>query len=172
MATVSEAVKVAVIDDGWTGPVHPPAPRAATAADKRGTRGRPVTLAGLARAEAIASNEAGAAHAAATADVPVATSEDLAWADVALVATPTRYGDLAARRTAAPRHPGWPLGPGRARRAGPPGLRPTGITRAGRDGTLLVVDRCVDQVGASTVPPGRPSHPPAQSLGGLRRAAA
>ena len=94
---MSDAVKVAVIYYSATGSVHTMAERAAAAAEKAGAEVRLRRVAELAPAEAIASNEAWAAHAATTAGVEVATGDDIGWADVVLFGRPTRYGNIAAQ---------------------------------------------------------------------------
>ncbi len=51
----------------------------------------------LAPREAIESNEAWKAHVEATQYVEEATPDDMAWADVALFGSPTRYGNVASQ---------------------------------------------------------------------------
>ncbi|KSW21003.1 NAD(P)H dehydrogenase [Cellulomonas sp. B6] len=48
----------------------------------------------IAPAEAIDANPAWRAHVDATADEPVATPDDLVWADVVLLGSPTRFGNV------------------------------------------------------------------------------
>lgn len=51
----------------------------------------------LAPDEAIDSNPAWRAHVDETKDVPVATSDDIVWADAIIFSTPTRFGNVASQ---------------------------------------------------------------------------
>jgi len=88
---------VAVIYYSSTGHVHKLAQEAAQAAEKVGAEVRLRKVAELAPEAAIAGNQAWADHVAATKDVVEATLEDLEWADVILLGTPTRFGLPAAQ---------------------------------------------------------------------------
>ena len=151
---MSEAVKVAVIYYSSTGSVHTLAARAAAAAEKNGAEVRLVKVAELAPAEAIASNEAWAAHAAATADVPVATSEDIDWADVVLFGTPTRYGNIAAQLKQYLDSLGPLWAQGRLADKVYAGFVSTGTKRGGQETTLLALYNSVYHFGGIIVPPG------------------
>lgn len=80
-----------------TGHVHALAQAVAEGAEKAGSDVRLRRVGELAPDRAIAANEAWAAHAAATADVPVAEIADLEDADAVLFGTPTRYGMVASQ---------------------------------------------------------------------------
>ncbi|MER5636729.1 NAD(P)H-dependent oxidoreductase [Kitasatospora sp. NPDC002227] len=90
-------VNVSVIYYSSTGNVHQLAVAAAATAEQAGARVRLRRVAELAPAPLIASDPAWAAHAAATADLPVATLADLEWADAILLGTPTLFGQPAAQ---------------------------------------------------------------------------
>lgn len=62
-----------------------------------GANVRVVRAAELAPAEAIAANPLWKAHVDATKDIPVATAEDIEWADAVLFSVPTRFGNMAAQ---------------------------------------------------------------------------
>ncbi|RLK59175.1 NAD(P)H:quinone oxidoreductase [Actinokineospora cianjurensis] len=94
---MTEQVKVAVVYYSATGSVYALARAAAEAAEKEGAEVRLVKAKELAPAEAIAANEGWAAHAAETQSVPEATMDDLDWADVVLIGSPTRFGLPAAQ---------------------------------------------------------------------------
>ncbi|MDQ3579192.1 MAG: NAD(P)H:quinone oxidoreductase [Actinomycetota bacterium] len=94
---MTEQAKVAVVYHSATGSVHALARAAADAAAKEGAEVRLVKTRELALAEAVNSNEAWAAHAARTEDVPEASMDDLDWADVILIGSPTRFGLPAAQ---------------------------------------------------------------------------
>lgn len=85
-------VKLAVIYYSQTGNVYEMAKTAAREGRDAGAEVRLRKVRELAPPEAIASNEAWAEHAEATADVEEATLDDLDWADAVLWGTPTRYG--------------------------------------------------------------------------------
>jgi len=86
-------VNVAVIYYSATGTVHALAKAAADeAAGVDGADVRLRQVRELAPDSAIESNENWVAHRAATRDIPEATLDDLDWADVFMLGTPTRYG--------------------------------------------------------------------------------
>ena len=83
---------VAVVYYSATGSVHKLAQAAVTAAEGAGAEVRLRKVHELAPDEAVKSNEGWAAHALETQDVTEASPDDLEWADVILLGTPTRYG--------------------------------------------------------------------------------
>ena len=85
-------VNVAVIYYSATGSVYALARAAAQAAEAEGAQTRLLKVHELAPQEAIASNEGWSKHALETQDVPEASLDDLEWAEVILLGTPTRYG--------------------------------------------------------------------------------
>lgn len=90
---MSRLIKVSIIYYSATGTVHSLATGArdeAAAMDDVEVRLRKVEE--LAPAAAIKSNEAWAAHVDATSDIREASLEDLGWADVVMLGSPTRYG--------------------------------------------------------------------------------
>jgi len=89
-------VKVAVIHYSATGVVHQMANAVKEGAEKAGAEVRLRRVAELAPQAAIDANPAWRAHADATADIPVATLDDLTWADAYAFGTPTRFGNVAA----------------------------------------------------------------------------
>src|SRR5262249_53874082 len=91
------SVNVAVIYYSATGTVFALAKAAATAAEKAGAEVRLRKVRELAPEEAIASNEGWAQHVQATQHVVEATLDDLEWADVVILGTPTRFGLPAAQ---------------------------------------------------------------------------
>jgi len=151
---MTDAVKVAVIYYSATGSVHTLAARAAAAAEKNGAEVRLVRVAELAPAEAIASNEAWAAHAAETADIPVATSDDIDWADVVLFGTPTRYGNIAAQLKQYLDTLGPLWAQGKLADKVYAGFVSTGTKRGGQETTLLALYNSVYHFGGIIVPPG------------------
>lgn len=90
-------VKLAIIYYSSTGTNYKLAQTAAEAAREAGAEVRLRKVQELAPAEAIASNPAWKAHVEATRDIPVATTDDIVWADAILFSTPTRYGNIASQ---------------------------------------------------------------------------
>ena len=85
-------INTAVIYYSSTGSVYAMAQAAAKAAEAAGSNVRLLKVRELAPAEAIASNTGWAEHARQTQDLPEATLDDLEWADVVILGTPTRFG--------------------------------------------------------------------------------
>ncbi|MFF0154030.1 NAD(P)H:quinone oxidoreductase [Micromonospora sp. NPDC005203] len=90
-------VKVAVIYYSSTGTVHALAQAVAEGATSAGAEVRLRRAAEIAPADAIDQNPMWRRHADATASVPVAELDDLAWADAFAFGTPTRFGTPAAQ---------------------------------------------------------------------------
>ncbi|HEX6499901.1 MAG TPA: NAD(P)H:quinone oxidoreductase [Micromonosporaceae bacterium] len=90
-------VNVAVIYYSSTGNVYKLALGVAEGAEKAGAQVRLRRVPELAPDSAIDSNPAWRAHLEATADVPVATHDDLRWADAYAFGTPTRYGNVSSQ---------------------------------------------------------------------------
>lgn len=89
--------KVAVIYYSATGNVHALAEAVAEGAAEAGAQVRLRRVAELAPPEAIDANPAWRAHADATADIPVATLDDVRWADGLAFGTPARFGNISAQ---------------------------------------------------------------------------
>jgi NAD(P)H dehydrogenase (quinone) len=88
---------VAVIYYSSTGNVHDLAVGVAEGAAKAGAEVRLLRVPELAPDAAIDSNPAWRAHLNATADIPLASHEDLRWADAYAFGTPTRFGNVSAQ---------------------------------------------------------------------------
>ena len=85
-------VHVAIVYYSATGSVYRLAQAAAEAAEKAGAEVRLRKVRELAPKEAVQSNEGWSKHALETEDEPEASLDDLEWADVVLLGSPTRYG--------------------------------------------------------------------------------
>lgn len=92
-----EPMRVAVIYYSSTGNVARLAEAAAEGAEKIGAHVRLRRVRELAPPEAVNSTPEWAANLERTAEIEEAAVEDLAWADVVLFGTPTRYGNIAAQ---------------------------------------------------------------------------
>ncbi|OEV05173.1 NAD(P)H:quinone oxidoreductase [Streptomyces oceani] len=87
-------VKLAVIYYSATGTNTLLAKEISDSAEKAGAEVRLRRVAELAPQAAIDSNPAWAENAAATADIPEATPDDMEWADAVIIGTPTRFGNV------------------------------------------------------------------------------
>jgi len=77
--------------------VHQLAEHVARGAREAGAEVRLLRVAELAPRAVIETNPAWAAHIAATGHVPVATAEDILWADAVVFGSPTRFGNVASQ---------------------------------------------------------------------------
>jgi NAD(P)H dehydrogenase (quinone) len=91
------SLKVAVIYYSATSTVDSMARRAAQAGEKTGAEVRLRQVQELAPRAAIESREEWRRHVEETADEPKATPDDIVWADVVLLGSPTRFGTIASQ---------------------------------------------------------------------------
>ncbi|UFJ40319.1 NAD(P)H:quinone oxidoreductase [Brevibacillus humidisoli] len=91
------SVNLAVIYYSSTGTNYQMAQWAAEGGKEAGAEVKILKVAELAPEEAIAGNPAWKAHVEATANVPIATMNDLEWADAIIFSTPTRFGNVASQ---------------------------------------------------------------------------
>ncbi|MFJ5224897.1 NAD(P)H:quinone oxidoreductase [Streptomyces sp. NPDC088400] len=94
---MTDPVKLAVVYYSSTGTNTEVARTLAEAAEKAGAEVRLRRVAELAPEEAIESNPAWAANHRATAELAVATPDDIEWADAVIFGSPTRFGNVAAQ---------------------------------------------------------------------------
>ncbi len=87
-------INLAVIYYSSTGTNHQLASWAAEGAKAAGAEVKLLKVEELAPQDAINSNPAWKAHVEATQDVPVATLDDLVWADGIIFSVPTRFGNV------------------------------------------------------------------------------
>ncbi|MET7995798.1 NAD(P)H:quinone oxidoreductase [Amycolatopsis sp. NPDC005232] len=92
-----EPTRVTVVYYSSTGTTHELAREIVIGAEKAGAEVRLRKVAELAPEAAIASRPAWAEHVAATRDLPVATPDDLLWADGIVMGSPTRFGNIASQ---------------------------------------------------------------------------
>lgn len=90
-------MKIAVVYYSATGNVHALASALAAGAEDAGAQVRLRRVAELAPSDAIDANPQWRAHHDATAGLPVASHEDLSWADGYAFGTPSRFGAVAAQ---------------------------------------------------------------------------
>lgn len=147
-------VKVSVIYYSATGSVHALAERAVEAAEKAGAEVRLRKVQELAPAEAIASNEGWSRHALETESVPVASPDDVVWADAVVFGTPTRYGNVAAQLKQFLDTLGPQWAQGQLADKVYTGFVSTGTAHGGQESTLLALYNSVYHFGGIIVPPG------------------
>ncbi|PTL55716.1 MULTISPECIES: NAD(P)H:quinone oxidoreductase [Solirubrobacterales] len=145
---------ITVVYYSSTGNVHRLATEIAAGATDAGAEVRLRRAAELAPDEVVQSQDAWRAHAEATKDVPVATPDDLAWADGYALGSPTRFGNPAAqlKQFIDTLGPLWQTG-GLANKVA------TSFTSAmnahgGQESTLLALNNVFYHWGALIVPPG------------------
>ena len=90
-------IKLAVVFYSMGGSNYQMAQWAAEAAKDSGAEVRLLKVSELAPQSVIDSNPAWKATVEATKDVPVATADDIAWADALIFSTPTRFGVMASQ---------------------------------------------------------------------------
>jgi NAD(P)H dehydrogenase (quinone) len=167
-----EAVNAAIIYYSATGTVHALAQAAAEGAEKAGAHVRLRKVAELAPPEAISAKPACGQHLQDTADVSEASVDDLAWADVVLFGTPTRFGNVASQLKAFidTTGPLWAQG-GLADKVYS-AFTASNTAHGGQEATLLALGNVFYHWGGIIVPPGytRPRPVPVrQSLRHLPR---
>ncbi|ARQ71561.1 NAD(P)H:quinone oxidoreductase [Streptomyces marincola] len=151
---MSSAVKLAVIYYSSTGTSAAIAKEIAETAEKAGAEVRLLKTAELAPAEAIASNEAWAAHAEASAAVPVATPDDVDWADAVIFGTPTRFGNVSSQLKQFLDQLGGLWSQGRLADKVYSGFVTTATRHGGQESTLLALYNSVHHFGGILVAPG------------------
>ena len=145
---------IAIVYYSSTGHTHCIAQEAASGAEAAGAEVRLRRVAELAPDSAIDSNPAWRAHVEATKDVPVATPDDLDWADGFLLGTPTRFGLPAAQLKQFIDQCGglWAAGKLANKAAG--AFTGAGNPHGGQESTLLAVQNVLYHWGSIIVPTG------------------
>jgi NAD(P)H dehydrogenase (quinone) len=145
---------VAIIYYSSTGNVHALAQAVAEGAEQAGAEVRVRRVAELAPAEAIDANPAWRAHLDATTDVPVASTEDLRWADGYAFGSPTRFGNISAqlKQFLDTTGPLWAAGELADKVA--TGFTSAINTHGGNESTLLALYNTMHHWGAIVVAPG------------------
>lgn len=145
---------VAVIYYSSTGNVHQLAEAAATAAEKAGGEVRLRRVAELAPESVIAATPDWAAHVEQTKDIPVAALEDVEWADVILIGTPTRFGLPASQIKQFIDTTGGLWFQGKTVNKVCSSFTSTSSTHGGQESTILALNNTFYHWGAIIVPPG------------------
>lgn len=146
--------KIAVIYYSATGNVHALAEAVAEGAAKAGAQVRVRRVPELAPAEAIDSNPASRAHVEATANIQLATIDDIRWADALAFGSPTRFGNISAqlKQFLDSTGPLWAAGELADKVA--TGFTSAGNPHGGNESTLLALYHTLHHWGAIVVAPG------------------
>jgi NAD(P)H dehydrogenase (quinone) len=151
---MSEPTKVAVVYYSSTGTVYELAKSIVEGAEKAGAEVRLRKVAELAPDEAIASNAGWASHVAETQDVPVASAEDILWADAVIFGSPTRFGNIASQLKQFLDTLGGAWAQGLLADKVYSGFTATSTAHGGQESTLLALYNTFHHFGGIVVAPG------------------
>lgn len=147
-------VNVAIIYYSATGGTYKLAQAAEKSASETGAEVRLRKVHELAPQEAISSNEGWAAHALQTQDVPEATLDDLEWADVIMLGSPTRYGLPTAQLKQFLDQTGPLWGAGKLVNKVGTSFTSTATAHGGQESTILAINNTFYHWGSIIVSPG------------------
>ncbi len=147
-------VNVSVIYYSSTGTTHQMAERLTQAAEKAGAEVRMRHVEELAPREAIEANEDWEAHLKELEGEPTATPDDIVWADVVLLGSPTRFGNVAAQLKQYLDTLGPQWGEGLLADKVYAGFTSTQTSSGGQESTLLSLYNVVHHFGGLLVAPG------------------
>ncbi|MET7786753.1 NAD(P)H:quinone oxidoreductase [Streptomyces sp. NPDC005248] len=151
---MTTAVKLAVIYYSSTGFSAEIAKEISQAAEKAGAEVRLLKAAELAPEAAISSNEAWAAHAAASAGIAVATPADVEWADAVIFGSPTRFGNISSQLKQFIDTLGGLWAQGKLADKVYSGFVTTATAHGGQESTLLALYNSIHHFGGLVVSPG------------------
>jgi NAD(P)H dehydrogenase (quinone) len=151
---MTEAPKVAVIYYSSTGTVYELAQSITTGAKNAGAEVKLLKVQELAPGEAIASNQGWAEHAAATRDVPVATPDEILWADAVIFGSPTRFGNVSSQLKQFIDTLGGLWAQGLLSNKVYSGFTASSTAHGGQESTLLALYNTVHHFGGIIVAPG------------------
>jgi NAD(P)H:quinone oxidoreductase type IV len=151
---MSDPAKIAVIYYSSTGTVHELAQSIVSGAQDTGAEVRLLKVAELAPRAAIESNPAWAGHAEATQDVPVATPDDVLWADAVIFGSPTRFGNVSSQLKQFIDTLGGAWAQGLLADKVYSGFTASATAHGGQESTLLALYNSVHHFGGIVVSPG------------------
>ncbi len=151
---VTSPVKLAVIYYSSTGFSAEIAKEISSAAEKAGAEVRLLKAAELAPEAAIASNDAWAAHAAASAGVPVASPADVEWADAVIFGSPTRFGNISSQLKQFIDTLGGLWAQGKLANKVYSGFATSATAHGGQESTILALYNSIHHFGGLIVSPG------------------
>jgi NAD(P)H dehydrogenase (quinone) len=147
-------VNVSVIYYSSTGTTHAMAERLSQTAEKAGAEVRLRQVAELAPDEVVRSVDAWAQHREETKDLPVAVADDVVWADVVLLGSPTRFGNVAAQLKQFIDTLGPQWGQGLLADKVYAGFTSSQTDHGGQESTLLALYNTIHHFGGLIVSPG------------------
>ncbi|WP_435742547.1 NAD(P)H:quinone oxidoreductase [Nocardioides sp. SYSU DS0663] len=145
---------LAIIYYSSYGTTHRMAQRVAEAAEKQGADVRLRHVAETAPSEVVEGQEAWAAHRREVEDQPVATPEDLDWADAVVFGSPTRYGHVTSQLQAFIDTLGPLWGQGKLADKVYTAFTSSQTKHGGQESTLLAMHTTFCHFGGIIVPPG------------------
>ncbi|MFJ4851740.1 MULTISPECIES: NAD(P)H:quinone oxidoreductase [unclassified Streptomyces] len=145
---------VAVIYYSSTGTIYQLAETIAAGAAEAGANVRLLRVAELAPKEVVAGVKPWADHAAATEHIPVATPDDIKWADAVIFGTPTRFGNVASQLKQFLDTLGGLWSQGLLADKVYSGFTSTAQLHGGQESTLLALYNSIHHFGGFIVPPG------------------
>ena len=148
------APKIAVVYYSQTGTIHQLAQEYVTGAEKAGAEVRLRTVAELAPQSAIDSNEKWKNFREETADVALASADDVLWADAVIFGTPTRYGNVAAQLKNFIDQLGPQWAQGQLQDKVYSGFTASSTLHGGQESTLLALYNTIHHFGGIIVSPG------------------
>lgn len=151
---MSTPVNVSVIYYSSTGTTHAMAERLSQGAEKAGADVRLRQVAELAPQEVVDSVEGWKQHRNETQDLPVATPDDVVWADVVLLGSPTRFGNVASQLKQFLDTLGPQWAQGQLADKVYAGFTSTQTEHGGQESTLLALYNTVHHFGGLVVSPG------------------
>jgi len=146
--------KIAVVYYSSTGNTHQLAQALAQGAQDAGAEVRLRRVAETAPDAALDANPAWRAHADSVADVPLATPDDMEWADGYALGTPTRFGTPSAQLKGYIDTLGGLWGTGKLANKGATAFTSAQNTHGGNESTILTLFNVFSHFGAVIVPPG------------------
>jgi NAD(P)H dehydrogenase (quinone) len=151
---MTQSVNVAVIYYSSTGTTHAMAERLSQTAEKAGAEARLRKVAELAPRAVVESVDDWARHLEETEDIPVATPDDVVWADVVLLGSPTRFGNVASqlKQFIDSLGPQWMQGQLADKVYA--GFTSTQTVHGGQESTLLALYNTIHHFGGLIVSPG------------------
>lgn len=147
-------LKTAIVYYSSQGTTHAMAQRAASTAEKFGAEVRLRHVAETAPQEAVESVDAWREHAAEMEGQPVAEPEDLAWADVVVMGSPTRYGHVTSQMQAFLDQLGPLWQQGELADKAYTAFTSSQTAHGGQESTLLAFHTTFAHLGGVIVPPG------------------
>lgn len=147
-------VNLAIVYYSSTGTIAEIAREMAEAAEKAGAQVRLRKVTELAPRSAVEANPVWSANVEATAGIPVATPDDLVWADAVLLGSPARFGNIASqlKQFLDTLGPTWQQGLLADKVYS--GFTSAGTGHGGHESALLALSNTFHHFGGIIVPPG------------------